>query len=153
MFLPPSDALNELLLSLDTAPVTSGVNLADLIKRPQVSYKDLAPFDITRPVLSDRVCEKVEIEIKYEGYINRQIKQVEEMKRLEDKKIPADTDYNSIHGLRLEAKEKLSKIKPESVCSFPAEAVRDQNMNMEVCSIAPTSNSMSYSFRALAAPE
>ena len=115
VFLPPSEALNELLVSRDTAPVTSGVNLADLIKRPQISYKDLAPFDKTRPVLSDRVCEKVEIEIKYEGYIARQIKQVEEMKRLEDKKIPADTDYNGIHGLRLEAKEKLSKIKPESI--------------------------------------
>lgn len=115
VFLPPSEALNELLRLRGTAEVTSGVNLADLIKRPQISYKDLAAFDKTRPVLPDRVCEKVEIEIKYEGYIARQIKQVEEMKRLEDRKIPSNIDYNSIHGLRLEAKEKLNKIRPESV--------------------------------------
>ena len=115
VFLPPTDALNELLLALGTAPVKSGISLDDLIKRPQVSYKDLAPFDKTRPVLSDRVCEKVEIEIKYEGYINRQAKQVEEMKRLEDRKIPDDIDYGSIHGLRLEAREKLAKIRPDSV--------------------------------------
>lgn len=115
VFLPPTEALNELLSRLGTAKISSGVNLADLIKRPQVSYKDLAPFDKTRPVLPDRVCEKVEIEIKYEGYINRQMKQIEEMKRLESRIIPEDTDYNSIHGLRLEAREKLSKIRPESV--------------------------------------
>ena len=115
VFLPPSEALNELLCSKETAPVNTGSNLADLIKRPQISYKDLAPFDKDRPILSDRVCEKVEIEIKYEGYISRQIKQVEETKRLESKKIPGDIDYNSIHGLRLEAKEKLNKIRPESI--------------------------------------
>lgn len=115
VFLPPSDALNELLMEKGTAPVNTGINLADLIKRPQISYKDLAPFDKTRPVLPDCVCEKVEIEIKYEGYISRQIKQVEETKRLEDKKIPDDIDYGTIHGLRLEAVEKLSRIRPESV--------------------------------------
>ena len=115
IFLPPTEALNELLARLGTAQVNSGINLADLIRRPQVSYKDLAPFDKTRPVLPDRVCEKVEIEIKYEGYISRQAKQVEEMKRLEDRKIPENIDYNSIHGLRLEAREKLTKIKPDSV--------------------------------------
>lgn len=115
VFLPPSEALNELLLSRDTAQVNTGSNLADLIKRPQISYKDLAPFDKQRPILPDRVCEKVEIEIKYEGYISRQLKQVEETKRLEIKKIPEDIDYDSIHGLRLEAKEKLNKIRPESI--------------------------------------
>ena len=115
VFLPPSEALNQLLTGKGTAPVNTGSNLADLIKRPQISYKDLAPFDRTRPVLGDRVCEKVEIEIKYEGYISRQIKQVEETKRLEDKRIPEDIDYSAIHGLRLEAVEKLSKIRPESV--------------------------------------
>ena len=104
-----------MLIKRETAPVTTGINLADLIKRPQISYKDLAPFDKGRPILSDRVCEKVEIEIKYEGYISRQIKQVEETKRLESKKIPEDIDYDSIYGLRLEAKEKLNKIRPESV--------------------------------------
>ena len=115
VFLAPGEAINSLLKSKGTAEITSGVCLADLIKRPQISYKDLAPFDKTRPVLSDRVCEKAEIEIKYEGYIDRQIKQVEEMKRLEDRKIPDDIDYNSIHGLRLEAREKLSKIRPDSI--------------------------------------
>ncbi|MBO4692787.1 MAG: tRNA uridine-5-carboxymethylaminomethyl(34) synthesis enzyme MnmG [Clostridia bacterium] len=115
VFLPPSEALNELLEKKGTATVNTGANLADLIKRPQISYKDLAPFDSTRPVLPDRVCEKVETEIKYEGYINRQISQVEEMKRLENKKIPEGIDYNSITGLRLEAREKLNKIRPESI--------------------------------------
>lgn len=115
VFLAPGEALNALLKEKGTAEITSGVCLADLIKRPQISYKDLAPFDKTRPVLPDRVCEKAEIEIKYEGYIDRQIKQVEEMKRLEDRKIPDDIDYNSIHGLRLEAREKLSKIRPDSI--------------------------------------
>ena len=115
VFLPPTEALNELLARLGTATVSSGINLADLIKRPEISYKDLAPFDKDRPVLPDRVCEKVEIEIKYEGYIARQAKQVEEMKRLESRVIPDDIDYNSIHGLRLEAREKLTKIRPENI--------------------------------------
>ncbi len=115
VFLPPSEALGELLISRGTAPTDTGVNLADLIKRPQISYKDLAAFDKGRPVLSDRVCEKVQIEIKYEGYIERQSKQVEEMRRLESKRIPEDIDYGSIHGLRLEAREKLGKIRPDSV--------------------------------------
>ena len=115
VFLPPSEALSELLISRGTAPTDTGVNLADLIKRPQISYKDLAAFDKGRPVLSDRVCEKVQIEIKYEGYIERQSKQVEEMRRLESKRIPEDIDYGSIRGLRLEAREKLGKIRPDSV--------------------------------------
>ena len=115
VFLPPGEALNALLISKNTAPVNTGVNLADLIKRPQISYKDLAVFDKTRPVLSDRICEKVEIEIKYEGYISRQLSQVEETKRLENKKIPEDIDYGSISGLRLEAREKLQKIRPDSI--------------------------------------
>ena len=115
VFLAPGEAINELLESKGTAPITSGIRLADLIKRPQISYKDLAPFDLTRPVLDDITCEKVEIEIKYEGYINRQLKQVEEMKRLEDRKIPEDIDYDKIHGLRLEAIEKLNKIRPHSI--------------------------------------
>ena len=115
VFLSPGEALNELLISKGTAPVNTGVNLADLIRRPQISYKDLAPFDKARPILDDTVCEKVEIEIKYEGYIERQLKQVDEMKRLESRKIPKDIDYNSISGLRLEAKEKLNKIRPDSI--------------------------------------
>lgn len=115
VFLSPGETLNELLISKGTAPVNTGVNLADLIRRPQISYKDLAPFDKARPILDDTVCEKVEIEIKYEGYIERQLKQVDEMKRLESRKIPKDIDYNSVSGLRLEAKEKLNKIRPDSI--------------------------------------
>lgn len=114
-FLAPKDNLNKMLESKGTAPITTGTRLADLIKRPQLDYKCLAPFDQDRPALSDAVCEKVEIEIKYEGYINRQQAQVDEMLRLENKAIPADLDYSSIRGLRLEAAEKLNKIRPENI--------------------------------------
>ena len=86
-----------------------------MIKRPQLDYKCLAPFDPTRPQLSDDICEKVEIEIKYDGYISRQQAQVDEMLRLEKKAIPADFDYTSVRGLRLEAAEKLNKIRPENI--------------------------------------
>jgi tRNA uridine 5-carboxymethylaminomethyl modification enzyme len=91
------------------------MRLADLVKRPQVSYKDLAPFDKERPILAKDVCEKVETEIKYEGYINRQQAQVNEMLRLENKHIPEDIDYNDVYGLRLEAIEKLNKIRPTNI--------------------------------------
>ncbi|MCQ2478631.1 MAG: tRNA uridine-5-carboxymethylaminomethyl(34) synthesis enzyme MnmG, partial [Clostridia bacterium] len=114
-FLAPSKELNELLERLGTAPLTTGVRLADLIKRPQVKYCDLAPFDKERPSLPFAVCEKVETEIKYEGYILRQNAQIAEMLRLENKKIPEDIDYDKIYGLRLEAKEKLNKVRPASI--------------------------------------
>lgn len=114
-FLAPSTELNEMLENHGTAPITTGTRLADLIKRPQLDYKCLAPFDAERPTLSDDICERVEIEIKYEGYINRQLSQVEEMLRLENKVIPKDFDYSAIKGLRLEAVEKLSKIRPENI--------------------------------------
>lgn len=115
VFLPPSDELNELLQDRGTAPVTTGTRLADLIKRPQLDYKSLAPFDKTRPELPADVCEKVEIEIKYEGYITRQAAQVEEMLRLEGKPIPQDIDYNEVYGLRLEAVEKLNRVRPVNI--------------------------------------
>ncbi len=114
-FLAPRDDLNEMLISHGTAPITTGTRLADLIKRPQLDYKCLTPFDKDRPVLPADVAEKVEIEIKYEGYISRQQAAVDEMLRLENKPIPADFDYSAIKGLRLEAVEKLSKIKPENI--------------------------------------
>lgn len=114
-FLAPCDDLNEMLKNRNTAPITTGTRLADLIKRPQLDYKCLAPFDKERPELSDKVCEKVEIAVKYEGYISRQQAAVDEMLRLENKPIPADFDYSAIKGLRLEAVEKLSKIKPENI--------------------------------------
>ena len=95
--------------------MTTGMRLADLVKRPQLTYKDLAPFDAARPEHSDAVCEKVETEIKYEGYITRQQAQINEMLRLENKLIPEDIDYKSITGLRLEAIEKLDKIRPTNI--------------------------------------
>ena len=114
-FIGPQEALNTLLEERGTAAMTTGMRLADLVKRPQLSYKDLAPFDKERPVLSDAVCEKVETEIKYEGYISRQQAQINEMLRLENKLIPADINYEQITGLRLEAIEKLNKIRPVNI--------------------------------------
>ena len=115
VFLPPSEELNALLAKRGTAPVTTGTRLSDLIKRPQLDYACLAPFDKDRPALSEDICEKVEIEIKYEGYIVRQQAQVAEMLRLEGKLIPEGIDYSDVYGLRLEAREKLEKIRPTSV--------------------------------------
>lgn len=114
-FIGPSDGLNRLLEEAGTAPMTTGMRLSDLVKRPQLSYDMLAPFDKERPELPYSVKEKVETEIKYEGYILRQQAQVNEMLRLEGKKIPEDTDYSKIYGLRLEAAEKLSKIRPSNI--------------------------------------
>ena len=114
-FIGPNDALNGLLKERGTAEMTTGMRLSDLVKRPQLTYNDLAPFDSERPSLSDAVCEKVETEIKYEGYIIRQQAQINEMLRLENKFIPADIDYDSITGLRLEAAEKLNKIRPTNI--------------------------------------
>ena len=110
--LAPSEALNAMLEARGTAPVSTGVSLADLVRRPQVSYEDTAPFDPARPELSRAVRRQVEIRLKYEGYIKRQLKQVEEFTRLEEKSLPADLDYAAIPGLRLEAREKLQKIRP-----------------------------------------
>lgn len=115
VYLSPTAELNELLENSGTAPVKTGVCLADLIRRPQLNYEALAPFDKTRPSLPLSVCEKAEIEIKYEGYITRQMAQVNEMLRLEKQLIPKDIDYSSVYGLRLEAVEKLKKINPESI--------------------------------------
>ena len=112
--LAPGDALAALLESRGTAPVSSGVSMADLIRRPQVSYADLTPFDPERPALDRAAAEAVEIGLKYEGYIKRQLRQVEEFKRLEDRALPRTLDYQSIPGLRIEAREKLEKIRPEN---------------------------------------
>lgn len=114
-FIGPSEALNLLLEEKGTAAMTTGMRLSDLVKRPQLSYKDLAPFDKERPTLSDAVSEKVETEIKYEGYITRQQAQINEMLRLENKLIPEDICYDKITGLRLEAAEKLNKIRPTNI--------------------------------------
>lgn len=114
-FLAPGEEINALLESAGTAPLTTGIRMSELIKRPQVSYDMLAPFDKERPPLSRSVREKVEVEIKYEGYIARQRAQVNEMLRLEGKKIPENIDYNDVYGLRLEAREKLDKVRPADI--------------------------------------
>lgn len=115
VFLAPGEEINALLESAGTAPLSTGIRLSELIKRPQVSYDMLAPFDKERPPLSRSVREKVEVEIKYEGYIARQKAQVNEMLRLEGKKIPENIDYNDVYGLRLEAREKLDKVRPADI--------------------------------------
>ena len=110
----PSDKINALLAERGTAAISTGNSLADLIRRPQISYADLAPFDAERRELPRAVTEQAEISLKYEGYIKRQLKQVEEFSRLESRPLPHDIDYDSISGLRLEAREKLKKIRPEN---------------------------------------
>ena len=110
-----SPALNEMLASRDSAPVANSARLADLLRRPQVTYADIAPFDPERPELPAAVTEEVEIQIKYAGYLARQEKQVAEFKKEESRLLPADADYLSIAGLRVEAREKLQAIRPVSI--------------------------------------
>ena len=112
---PASDALNAMLAEKDSAPVANSARLADLLRRPQVSYADIAPFDADRPELPASVTEEVEIQIKYAGYLQRQLKQVEEFKKEESRLLPSDIDYEAIGGLRLEARQKLSEIRPMSI--------------------------------------
>ena len=112
--LPPSEELNEILVSRGTSPLSTGAKLADLLKRPQVSYQDLTAVDRERPKYSTAIFEAVEIELKYEGYIRRQRADIEEARRLERKRLP-QVDYAQIKGLRLEAVEKLNKVKPENI--------------------------------------
>ena len=111
----PTDEVNKILVSRETSEITSGVRLIELMKRPQLGYDALKSIDKTRPELDPNIFEQVEIEIKYEGYIQKQLKQVEQMKKLEVKQLPNDFDYNEIEGLRLEAREKLNKIKPLNI--------------------------------------
>lgn len=111
----PGESINDYLESVGTAPLTTGIRLAELIKRPQVTYDGIAPFDKDRPNLSIDVREKIETEIKYEGYIARQKVAVDEMLRLERRRIPVDIDYSLVGSLRLEAVEKLNKVRPENI--------------------------------------
>ena len=110
-----SSTLNEMLAQYDSTPVANSARLADLLRRPQVTYADLAPFDKDRPALSDAVTEEVEIQIKYAGYLARQEKQVQAFLQEESRKIPENIHYEAIAGLRLEARQKLSEIRPVSV--------------------------------------
>ena len=112
---PPSDRLNEVLVSRETSPLTTGCRLIELIKRPQLNYEVLKEFDKERPDLPFEVFEQVEIGIKYEGYIKRQLAQVEEMRRLEVRKLDEELDYTQVTGLRMEAQEKLNKVKPQNL--------------------------------------
>ncbi|MCR4925428.1 MAG: tRNA uridine-5-carboxymethylaminomethyl(34) synthesis enzyme MnmG [Clostridiales bacterium] len=111
----PSKELDELLEKSGTAPLKTGVRFSELLKRPQLNYELLKPFDKDRPDLPKEIFEQVEIEIKYEGYIKRQQAQIDEMRRLEVKKIPENIVYKDVVGLRLEAQEKLEKVRPENV--------------------------------------
>ena len=111
----PTKEVNQILVSRETSEISTGVRLIELMKRPQLDYKALAPIDSWRPNLDANIFEQVEIEIKYEGYIQKQQKQVEQMRKLEEKHLPVDFDYTQITGLRLEAQEKLNKIKPLNI--------------------------------------
>ncbi|MGN0459987.1 MAG: tRNA uridine-5-carboxymethylaminomethyl(34) synthesis enzyme MnmG [Ruminococcus sp.] len=111
----PTEELNNILVSRETSPVETGVRMIDLLKRPQINYECLLPVDVDRPNIDRNIFEQVEIEIKYEGYINKQLEQVEKMRKLEKKKLPENVDYTTVTGLRLEAQEKLNKVKPENI--------------------------------------
>ena len=110
----PSEELNAYLEEHGTAPVLSGASLAELIRRPQLSYEGLRPFDPERPELPRPVRYQAEISLKYEGYIKRQLKQVEDFAGMENRLLPDDINYDEVTGLRLEAREKLKKIRPRS---------------------------------------
>lgn len=113
-YIPPTDELCELLVKKETTPPNTGVSLAALLRRPQIEYKDLEPFDTARPELPKVVTEQVEIQLKYAGYIDRQVKQVKEFAKMENRKLPKDLNYETVTGLRIEARQKLQKIRPEN---------------------------------------
>lgn len=113
--LSPTETLNEILVSRGTSPVTTGVRMAELLRRPQITYKDLLPVDPDRPDYPAEIFESVETALKYEGYIKRQLQDIAEMRRLEKRLLPKDIDYAQIAGLRLEAREKLNKVRPENI--------------------------------------
>ncbi|MGN0531873.1 MAG: tRNA uridine-5-carboxymethylaminomethyl(34) synthesis enzyme MnmG [Eubacterium sp.] len=113
--IPLTAELQDILVAKGTAPVKTGLKMIELLRRPQITYADLAPLDVDRPQLPAEVFEQVEITIKYEGYIKKQEAQIKEMRRIESKKIPDDIDYTQLKGLRLEAMEKLSRIRPQNL--------------------------------------
>ena len=112
---PPSEKVNNFLKSNNSTPIKSGVKLIELLRRPELTYEEMEEIDEGRPELSRSIREQVGITVKYEGYIKRQLQQVEQFKKLETRKLPKDIDYKEVHGLRLEARQKLNQIKPESV--------------------------------------
>lgn len=113
---PPSKEVNDYLVSRGSSEISTGVKAGDMLKRPEVDYASMGVIDKNRPEgISKEVAEQVEISLKYEGYINRQLSQAKQFRRLENRKLPKDIDYESISGLRLEARQKLNKIRPESI--------------------------------------
>lgn len=110
----PTEEVNKILVSRETSPITTGVRLIDLMKRPQINYECITSVDTTRPELDPNVLEQVEIDVKYDGYIKRQAEQITKMRKLEQKKLPK-IDFSEIVGLRLEAIEKLNKVRPENI--------------------------------------
>lgn len=113
--LSPTQALNDILVSRETSPVSTGVRMAELLRRPQISYADLAPMNPERPDYPREIFESVETALKYEGYIKRQLQDIAEMRRLEKRVLPKEIDYAQIAGLRLEAQEKLNRVRPENI--------------------------------------
>ncbi len=113
--LPPSDAVNAVLTGAGSSPITTGAKIAELIRRPQIEYDTLAPVDEGRPELPYSARLSVQTEIKYEGYVRRQLDDAKRFAKLEEKRIPDDVDYEAIGGLRTEAVQKLSKIRPSSI--------------------------------------
>ncbi len=112
---PPSEAVNAFLDSVGATRISTGIHASDMLKRPEVTYEKLAAIDSDRTELPKDVCEQVEISIKYEGYIDRQIAQANKFKKMENKKLPEDIDYSKIGGLRIEARQKLEKLRPHSI--------------------------------------
>lgn len=111
----PSKEINKFLEKKGSKTLSTGIKLAELIRRPELTYEELSPFDAERPVLADEVWQQAEIEIKYEGYIKRQREQVEKFRKNEKKRLPEDIDYNKVYGLRTEARQKLEKMRPENI--------------------------------------
>ncbi len=114
-YLSPSPELNEILAERGSTPVDTGISVAELLRRPELTHRDLAPVDVTRPDLSAEVLDRAQIELKYAGYIKRQKAEAEAFKKLESRLIPPGVDYKKIRGLRLEAAGKLDEFRPESI--------------------------------------
>lgn len=112
---PPSREVNDLLKENNSTEITTGIKLSELLRRPEITYKALSPIDKDRPELPPSVVRTAEVQVKYEGYIKREMAEAERQKKLEEKKLPEDISYKDILGLRLEACEKLEKIKPHSL--------------------------------------
>lgn len=110
-----SREVNEILIACGTAPLKMGVSMAEILKRPEVSYEALAPVDPERPALDPLVIQQVMIQIRYEGYIEKQMEQAEKFQKMENRLLPEDLDYTAIHGLRIEAMQKLNQLRPSSI--------------------------------------